>query len=302
MAGQPLVMDEILGTANSVALTSREEEAACRVTRDVRSGLAVANRGFVTGRRRLLFEARPRAQPTGRISSQWACGFPWRVGAGLPSWPPCCAASAMIVAAKPMVQEEGDDRVEDWQAEWQPMIAAVGTVFGGEQSMQEAADDVEKGFVRRFLEPLEFDCPLHHDVEVAKRHGYDDILCPVSAILTCNMGPQWSPGTTIFTSADRDAQPERVTTRSNPSAGPMPRMEGFFATDMDMEFVTPLVVGDRLHSGGGRRLLSCEPKETKVGRGAFLKWQSEIKNQRNEVVALVNTGIYMYHPHAGPTA
>ena len=48
----------------------------------------------------------------------------------------------------------------------------------------------------------------------------------------------------------------------------------------------------------GARLAACEPKETKIGRGAFLTWESEIVNPRLEVVARLRTTFYRYNPHS----
>ena len=55
------------------------------------------------------------------------------------------------------------------------------------------------------------------------------------------------------------------------------------------------MVGDRL-SRRGNLLLSCTPKETSVGRGAFLVWQSEVRNQRGELVARLRNTTYRYEP------
>jgi hypothetical protein len=58
-----------------------------------------------------------------------------------------------------------------------------------------------------------------------------------------------------------------------------------------------MYLGDRIRRVGNV-LLSCEPKQTRVGRGTFTKWQWEMRNQRDEVVAVVRTGLYFYN--AGP--
>src|SRR5699024_11620225 len=65
--------------------------------------------------------------------------------------------------------------INDWKGEWQPMIEAIGQDFsdGGEVA---GADEVEKGAIRRFLEPLEFDCALHNDENTAKEYGYEDVI------------------------------------------------------------------------------------------------------------------------------
>ncbi|MEV5409893.1 hypothetical protein AB0K60_13760 [Thermopolyspora sp. NPDC052614] len=57
---------------------------------------------------------------------------------------------------------------EDWKKAWQPIVDSLGAprpavtrVYG--------ADLVERGVIRRYLEPLEFDCALHYDPHVARR-------------------------------------------------------------------------------------------------------------------------------------
>jgi acyl dehydratase len=187
---------------------------------------------------------------------------------------------------------------DDWQDAWQPMIDAVGTDFS-DGAVRMGADDVEMSGIRRFVEPLEFDCPLHYDEAVAKAHGYPGVLAPCSSVTTWTIPPMWTPGAApVFTSAERDAQPERSpVTGTTARPTPAPPTTGYFATDIEIEYVQPVVVGDRLTSSG-RRLVSVVPKETSVGRGAFLIWESEVRNQRGELVAKMRNGLYNYNPHA----
>ncbi len=190
----------------------------------------------------------------------------------------------------------------DWKQDWQPLIDAVGTDFGNDAEVW-GADAVEKGIIRRFLEPLEFDCPLHYDQEVAQHYGYHDILAPYSSILSSAIPSLWSPGQHIWMSAERDAQPASspVASSSNDAVHKlMPPTSGFFATDIEIDYLQPVVVGDRVRMQG-RKLLSCVPKETSVGRGAFIVWESEIFNQCGEPVAKLRTGMYQYVPHPNET-
>ncbi|MGH2507166.1 MAG: FAS1-like dehydratase domain-containing protein [Ktedonobacteraceae bacterium] len=185
---------------------------------------------------------------------------------------------------------------EDWKAAWQPLIAAIGTDFGQDTEVW-GADAVEQSTIRRFLEPLEFDCPLHSDQAIAAQYGYSAILAPYSSIMPHALPPMWQPGQSVFTSAERNAQPtySPVALSNGPMQELMPPSPGFFATDIEIDYLQPVLLGDRLCMRG-RKLLSCTPKETSVGRGAFLTLESEAINQRGEVIARFRTGMYYYVP------
>ncbi|MEB3070280.1 FAS1-like dehydratase domain-containing protein [[Mycobacterium] vasticus] len=183
---------------------------------------------------------------------------------------------------------------DSWTADWADMIALVGrdlsdgaTVWG--------ADRVEAGTIRRFLEPLEIGAAIHCDADTARAAGYADLVAPVSSLLSFTIPPMWSPGDApLFDGADANAQPLRSPI-DNPNRGPAPPTSGFFATDMSIDFLRPVVVGERLGLRG-RRLLSCVPKETAVGRGAFSTTETEIVSDQGDVVAVMRTGTYAYNP------
>lgn len=79
----------------------------------------------------------------------------------------------------------------DWKRAWQPMVERVGTDFcPGEQFW--GADPIEASAVRRFVEPLEFDCPLHTDQHVAEQYGYGTSLPRIAA---CSFGLRSRIGT-----------------------------------------------------------------------------------------------------------
>jgi len=183
----------------------------------------------------------------------------------------------------------------NWKAAWDPVIASIGRDFGGEPII--GADDVELGLIRRFCEPLEFGCPLHYDAAVAEEAGYDGVIAPVSSVLMFSIAAMWNAGDPpLFTTDGRDDQPARSPVKP-PSVEGAPPTTGYFATDIEFDFAADMYVGDRIRRVGNV-LLSCEPKETRVGRGAFTKWQWEMKNQRDETVALVRTSLYFYNAGA----
>jgi hypothetical protein len=107
----------------------------------------------------------------------------------------------------------------------------------------------------------------------------------------------WRPGDPpLYDDADPDAQPARspINNQDMPLG---PKTTGFFATDISIDFVRPPVVGERV-GRRGQLLVSCSPKETSMGRGAFLTWQSELVSDSGDVLAYVRTGTYAYNPHA----
>jgi hypothetical protein len=186
---------------------------------------------------------------------------------------------------------------DGWMAVWDPMIARIGTdVTQGEVTW--GADPIERSAVRRYLEPLELDCALHHDPEVARAHGFDDVVAPYTSFLTFTIPPMWEPGQELFTSDDRDAQPA-VSPINGDVLRVSPEITGFFATDLEIDFVRPPVVGERL----GRRgsvLVDCRPKWTSVGRGAFLTLEAEICSDAGDVVARMRNTVFAYEPVGPP--
>ena len=184
---------------------------------------------------------------------------------------------------------------DDWAEAWQPTLDAVGQDFGGGIETT-AIDVIELGAVRRFLEAVELDCPLHYDVDVAAQQGYRGVLAPVSGISQTWLDTGlWRPG---LGSRYPQAHPhvdiprERVEAMPNP---PMPPTTVGIATDVEIEYFEPPVVGDRL-TVRGRTLISCNPRQTRIGRGAFMVWEREVVNQNRERVALIRNGGYSYSP------
>jgi len=187
-----------------------------------------------------------------------------------------------------------DDR-PDWVRAWDDMVTLVGTDLSDGRTRW-GADVVEPGTIRRYLEPIELGSPIHYDEAAAREHGHDGIVAPSTSLLAYTLPAMWRPGEdTLFTSDDRDAQPARSPI-NNEDPGPGPRTAGFFATDIEIDFLRPVVVGERLGTRG-RRLLSCTPKETRVGRGAFSTFESDIVSDRGDVVARMRTSTYAYDPH-----
>ena len=184
-----------------------------------------------------------------------------------------------------------------WEREWDATVAAIGTDYGGDRVVV-AVDEVERGAIRRYCEVLELDCPLHYDDDAARSAGYRGIVAPASGISqTWTREAHWRPGMpTRYPVLDPDAEVLREEVRFD--GPPEPATSLTFVTDLTIEHLRPVYVGDRL-SRRGHRLVSVLPKETSIGRGAFLTYESEVRNQRGELVARSRNGGYHYTPFPG---
>nr|ART90204.1 hypothetical protein [uncultured bacterium] len=167
----------------------------------------------------------------------------------------------------------------DWAAAWQAMAAAVGRDFAQDQP-ERWGETIEAGALRRYLEPLELSVPV------------DEVPC--TALASFALPLLWRAGDgALFTEASRDAQP-RVTHVAGMFTGLEPPTTHFFAVESDADYLKTARVGDRLCRRGAL-LLSCMPKQTRVGRGAFICWQSEIIDQRRNVLARLRTTFFRYN-------
>lgn len=185
----------------------------------------------------------------------------------------------------------------DWKAPWEALAEKVGTDLTN-GALTAGADPIEASAVRRYLEPLEFDCPLHYDAEAARVYGHAGLTAPYTSVFTFTLPAMWEPGQQIFTSDDRNAQPAN----SPIDAGHLkviPQATGLFVTDTEIDFFRPPQVGDHL-SRRGSVLKSCVPKWTSVGRGAFITQESEVITESGEVIARIRNTVFVYEPVGPP--
>jgi acyl dehydratase len=168
---------------------------------------------------------------------------------------------------------------------WEDAQALIGETIG----TTEGADAVSAGDIRRQLEVLGWDCPLHYDEEVAREHGYETAVSPVSMTRAWAIPCYWQPGQPRI-------GPELMTTPL-PAASVPGRGDTLIATAIRMEYGAPIYPGDRISSTAV--LKSVTPKTTRVGRGAFLVVETSFTNQRGEVVATETATLLRYAQHEG---
>ena len=189
-------------------------------------------------------------------------------------------------------------RTQKKEYTWDDLVAAIGQDFSGGE-VTEAIETVDPSSIRKYCEPLEIDCPLYYDDEVARKHGFKGVIAPWSSFGAVSGNGFWKPADgEIWDSADPDHTIMGVGARPRPGSRqpiplPMPETNGAFATDIEIEYLRPVYLGDRL-SRRGRKLVSVMLRETRVGYGAFVVTESETMNQRGELVSRSRNGSYSY--------
>jgi len=183
---------------------------------------------------------------------------------------------------------------DHWQLAWAAMQQAVGRDFGRDQP-EVWGERIEQSMLLRYLEPLEFGSLLHADAGEAGRQGHAAVPVPATALASLSLPLLWRPGDVpMFLAPARDAMP-RVAMPSGPLSGLEPPTSHVFAVGSDADYLGQALVGDRLCRRGAR-LLSCLPKQTRVGRGAFVQWETEVVNERRDLLARLRTTYYRYNP------
>ena len=143
---------------------------------------------------------------------------------------------------------------------------------------------VERSSIRRQMEVLEMDCPLHFDDAVAKAHGYDGVFAPLHMVQTFQVSSLWGPGQPSLWATDDPFFTVQGTGRAGKiTPVPTPGTAGF-VTDLEVEFLRLLYIGDRVRQVS-QVLLNVNPRRTRVGDGGFLTYESFYENDRGERVA-----------------
>ncbi len=147
-------------------------------------------------------------------------------------------------------------------------------------------DAVSRNDIRRKLEVYCFDCPVHYDDAVARDHGYRGLIAPVAMTALWAMPAYWSPGEpTIFAPGLRE--------KAGGLRADLPTIYSKAVnTATEWEFFEPLYDGDALE--GNWRLVEVNPRETRLGIGAFLTVETTIAKTSGELVAKNRNVLYRY--------
>ncbi|MBI5104859.1 MAG: MaoC family dehydratase N-terminal domain-containing protein [Solirubrobacterales bacterium] len=174
------------------------------------------------------------------------------------------------------------------QGTWEQAEALVGTTIAA----LEGADPVSAADIRRKLEVIGLDCPLHTDPDVARGLGHPDVVSPVSMVRVWAMPAYWRPG------APRVGA--ELMTTPLPAASVPGEGDTMIATSVRMEHRRPLHPGDRVTATAV--LKSVTRKTTRVGPGAFLVVETTYRNQRGEDVTVETVTLLRYQQQTAEPA
>lgn len=158
--------------------------------------------------------------------------------------------------------------------------------IGRELSRFTGADAVSVADIRRRLEVLAWDCPLHYDDQVAKAHGYRETVAPTAMLMTWSMPPYWKPGDPR-PSLDGPVQLPPYPGVQIPAPG-----DSMFATHVETDYLEPVYPGDRI--SGSSQLIALTRKQLSVGDGAFFTIQTTYTKQTGAVVGIERLTLFRY--------
>jgi acyl dehydratase len=159
---------------------------------------------------------------------------------------------------------------------------------GRELAVYRGADEVSVADIRRFLEVLALDAPIHYDDEVARANGYRTIPAPATFLMPLALPAYWSPGD------PRPAMGDPVYWPIVPMIYVPAPGTGVMALHVDTEYHEPLYPGDRVH--GVARLVSVTRKRLSVGDGAFMVSETTYRNQDDVLVGVEHLTAFRYVP------
>ena len=180
---------------------------------------------------------------------------------------------------------------------WEDTVAVVGKDFS-RGKVRVAQETIEQTSVVRYCEVWEIGNPVYWQEDVAKQAGYKGVLAPWSSIKqTFTSNSFWRPGETSRFPVGTGINAMSTNASREEEAGdivPMPPITQNIVTDVEIEFFEPVCAGDKLTSKGNK-LVNVRPRKTRIGIGAFINRVKDVYNQRGELVARSNEGLYSYN-------
>ncbi len=181
---------------------------------------------------------------------------------------------------------------------WDDTVAAIGRDFS-KGKVHTGQEKIDISSIVRYCEVWEYGNLIYWDKRVAKGAGYKNVVAPWSSIKqTFTSKGFWRPRDQSRFPAGTDVNAMTGSTTNEDDRGdevPMPPVTQVIVTDVSIDFFEPVCAGDRL-TAKGDRLANVRVRKTRIGYGGFINRENEIYNQRGELVARVNQGVYSYNP------
>jgi acyl dehydratase len=169
---------------------------------------------------------------------------------------------------------------------WGDAIGQVGQTIGATVG----PEAVSLADIRRKLEVIGLDCPLHYDEACARSHGYRTVVSPVSMTRVWTIAPNWLPGQPP---PGREPHLTLLPSAEVPGHG-----DTIVAAQVSIEHHEPAYPGDRV--SGTAVLRKVTPKTTRVGPGAFLEVETTYTNQRAKLLAIEAATLFRFDSGAAP--
>jgi acyl dehydratase len=169
---------------------------------------------------------------------------------------------------------------------WSDAVRQVGQTIGTTRG----PETVTLADIRRKLEVIGLDCPLHYDAACAKSLGYRTVVSPVSMTRAWTIAPNWLPGQPA-----PGGEPHRTLL---PSADTPGHGDTIIAAQLSIEHREPVYPGDRV--SGTAVLRGVTPKTTRVGPGAFLEVETTYTNQHAVLLAVEAATLFRFDRGTGP--
>lgn len=156
----------------------------------------------------------------------------------------------------------------------------------GREQHNVGVDEVSRNDIRRKLEVYCFDCPLYTDDDIARAHGYRMAVAPSAMIPLWTMPAYWRPGDPPLFSPGK-AQRDGGTNMAVPKV-----YSSTVNAASEVEYYDSVYPGDRLQSVV--KLTDVKERETRLGIGAFLTFETRIERLSGELVALRRNTSFQY--------
>lgn len=167
---------------------------------------------------------------------------------------------------------------------WEEAEACVGQ----ELAQVTGGDDVTVADIRRRLEVLAWDCPLHYDEKVAQYHGYRTLVAPATMLMPWSVPAYWQPGDPR-PRMDDPAAVAPLAVCAIPAPG-----ELMFASRCETEYFEPVYPGDRITATSVLRELTR--KTLGVGDGAFFVVETTYTTQSGQIAGVERMTFFRYSP------